>query len=70
MTRTEKSLTQKVLHISNKTFPSPLLFRAFEYGGPKIQSLKILSHSARFRAATSTLTSVEKCAAEFEKTSS
>ena len=55
MLKTEKSLNQKIMHISNNTFPQAFLYRGKEIGLPQYTSLKVLSHSARYRTACKTL---------------
>ena len=59
MIRKEKSLIQRVLHVSNNTFPKCFPFLAKEYGLSQFSSLQANSFAARFRAASRTITSLE-----------
>jgi len=53
--RQEKSLNQRVYHISNHVLPKAFLYRGKEINMPQFVSLQALSYSARYRTATKTL---------------
>ena len=61
--KTEKSMTQRVLHLSNNVFPAALRHNCKDLGLPQCQSISVLAFGARRRAAATTLSTTHTCAA-------
>ena len=54
--KNDKSAAQRISHVLNNTFPVALYFQMEDISAPQPTSLQALSYAARYRAATTTLT--------------